>query len=108
MSSKYQISDHEALHFITFSTVEWVDVLSRPIYKDVIIESLKYCIQTKGLNLHAFVIMNNHVHLIASAKQGHKLTDILRDFKKHTSKTILKEIENNPKESRKRWMLWIF
>ncbi|MEO7050001.1 MAG: hypothetical protein ABI091_32145, partial [Ferruginibacter sp.] len=45
--------------------------------------------------------------LIASAKQGFMLTNILRDLKKFTSKKIFKAIEENPKESRKEWMLWI-
>ena len=52
--------------------------------------------------------MSNHIHLIASAKEGYKLSDILRDHKKHTSKNIIKEIKENPDESRKNWMLWLF
>ncbi len=108
MSSKYQIRDHQSLHFITFATVEWVDALSRPLYKDIVIESLKYCTEHKGMILYAYVIMSNHIHLIASAKEGYNLSDIVRDFKKHTSKSILKEIENNRQESRKKWMLWLF
>ncbi len=107
MSSKYKISDHQQPHFITFATVQWVDALSRPAYKNVIIDSLRYCQQSKGLVLHAYVIMNNHVHLIASAKNGFNLSDILRDMKKHTAKTLLKEIQNN-QESRRGWMLWLF
>ena len=109
MSSKYSIKDHQRPHFITFATVQWVDALSRPIYKDVIIESLRFCQVNKGLILHAFVIMNNHVHLIASAKEGYNLSDILRDLKKHTSKTLLEMIENDDyTESRRNWMLWLF
>ncbi len=49
--------------------------------------------------------MSNHIHLIARAKEGFKLSDILRDFKKHTSKEITKAIEENNKESRKEWLL---
>ncbi|MEQ8304852.1 MAG: transposase [Cyclobacteriaceae bacterium] len=109
MSSKYKISDHRKPHFITFATVEWVDALSRPIYKDVVIESLAYCQKEKGLVLFAYVIMNNHVHLIASAKEGHSLSDILRDLKKHTSKTIIDLIDSDGStESRRGWMLWLF
>jgi REP element-mobilizing transposase RayT len=88
--------------------VQWVDVLTRPIYKDIIIDSLRYCQQQKGLLLYAYVIMNNHVHLIAAAKDGYKLTDILRDLKKFTSKKLFSAIEDNPHESRKSWMLWLF
>lgn len=108
LSSKYKISDHQDAHFISFAVVQWVDALSRPIYKDIIIEALRFCQEKKGLNLYAYVIMSNHVHLIASAKEGLKLSDILRDLKRHTSKAILEAIQNNPQESRREWMMWIF
>ena len=52
--------------------------------------------------------MPNHTHLIVSAKEGFLLSDILRDFKKHTSKAIVAAIEANSKESGRNWMLWIF
>jgi len=53
-------------------------------------------------------IMSNHVHLIASATEPNNLSDILRDLKKFTSTNIIKAILDNPKESRKSWILWIF
>lgn len=108
MPSKYKISDHQDIHFIGFAVVQWVDTLSRPAYKNIIIDSFKFCRQRKGLNLYAYVIMNNHVHLIASAKEGHNLSDILRGLKRHTSKALLEAIQNNLSESRKNWMIWIF
>ena len=52
--------------------------------------------------------MSNHVHLILSATEPNKLSDILRDLKKFTSTNIIKAITENAKESRKSWMLWIF
>jgi REP element-mobilizing transposase RayT len=108
MSSKYKIDNHQALHFTTFATVQWVDALSRPLYKDVIVDSMKYCQKEKGLLVYAWCIMSNHIHLIASAKEGYSLSDILRDFKKFTSKQLLKEISENGSESKRDWMLWIF
>ncbi len=108
MPSKYTISDHQAPHFITFATVQWVDALSRPQYKEVIIESMRYCQKEKELILYAYAIMSNHIHLIAAAEEDFNLSDILRDFKKHTSKALLREIANNPGESRRDWMMWIF
>ena len=108
MSSKYTIHNSQEVYFITFAVVEWADALSRPYYKDVLIESFKYCQQSKGLIIYAYVIMNNHVHLIASADEGHSLSDILRDLKKFTSKKLLARIENNVHESRRRWMMWLF
>jgi len=103
----YKIRDQFATHFITFSVVQWVDVFSRRCYVDTVISSLRYCIKEKGLRLHAWCIMSNHLHLIVSAEKG-DLSGLIRDFKKFTSQTILNQIENNIEESRRGWMLWIF
>lgn len=108
MSVKYKIRNQEKLHFLSFSTVEWIDVFTRTMYKDTLVESLKYCQEKKGLLLYAWVIMTNHVHLIISSKEEIKQEHIIRDFKKHTSKELLKLIEENKQESRRNWMLWIF
>jgi putative transposase len=93
------------MHFITFATVDWVDALSRPLYNDIVASSLTFCQKEKGLLVYAWCIMSNHFHMIASTKEGNNLSDILRDFKKHTSKRIMAEIEANPQESRKNWMV---
>ena len=86
--------------------VELVDIFTRKEYAHIVIESLRYCIQHKGLKLYAWCIMSNHVHLIVSAEQGNS-SDVLRDLKKFTSKAIIDAIQNNKEESRKNWMLWI-
>ncbi|RYZ52556.1 MAG: transposase [Chitinophagaceae bacterium] len=103
----YKIRDQQAIHFITFAVVEWVDVFTRKAYRDIVIDSLRHCQQEKGLMLHAWCIMTNHVHLLASAKDG-DLSNILRDFKKFTSRQIIAAIQANEGESRKDWMLRIF
>lgn len=41
MSRKYKFHDPEGLYFISFATVGWIDVLTRPAYKDIIVESLR-------------------------------------------------------------------
>ena len=69
--------------------------------------TLKYCQANKGLEIFGWVIMSNHIHLIVSCKEGHNLSDTLRDFKKYTATQIVKAIEGNPQESRKRWLLWL-
>ncbi len=52
--------------------------------------------------------MSNHLHLILSTDENNRLSDVLRDIKKYTSNQIIKSIEENNRESRKGWMLWIF
>jgi len=108
MSTKYKIRDQTKLHFVTFAVEEWLDVFTRKMYKKVLVNSLVYCQQNKGLLLYAWCIMSNHMHLILSSKEGVKQEDIIRDLKKHTSKQLLKLIKENRQESRKNWMLWVF
>lgn len=107
MSTKYKIKNPYGIYFMSFAVVEWVDVFTRPLYCQTFISSLKYCQDNKGLILYAWCLMSNHVHLIASSKNG-KLSDVMRDLKKYTSYKILKEIQANKRESRKDWMLPIF
>jgi REP element-mobilizing transposase RayT len=107
MSSRYKVHDDTIPHFITFTVVGWMDVFTRELYKDIFIESLAYCVHNKGLCLHAWVIMTNHVHLIVSSQES-KLECIVRDIKKYTSKKIIYAIEENKSESRKEWMMNMF
>ncbi len=103
----YKIRNQSAVHFITFAVTEWVDVFSRKIYGDLVLGSLRFCHDEKGLRIHCWCIMSNHLHLVLSAQENN-LSDILRDFKKFTSKQVIKAIIDNPGESRKSWMLDIF
>lgn len=86
--------------------MKWVDIFSRKIYKDIIVESLKHCQINKGLNIFAYVIMSNHIHLLVNT-ENQNLSCIIRDFKKYTSKKIIETIQTGP-ESRKDWMLNLF
>ncbi len=105
MSDSYQIKNQQGLYFLTFQVVGWADIFTRKIYKDIIIDSFKFCKNNKQLKIHAYVIMSNHVHCILSTENN--LSDIVRDLKKHTSKQILKEIDEQ-NESRKEWLKMIF
>jgi REP element-mobilizing transposase RayT len=106
-TTSYRIKNPEGLYYLTFSTVGWVDIFTRKVYRDIIIDSMQYCIKEKVLRLFSYVIMSNHIHMICAAKEGIKLSDIIRDLKKYTSKQIIKAILDEP-ESRREWMLVIF
>jgi putative transposase len=108
MRKGYIIHNQQAIYYMTFTVVGWIDVFSRQSYRDIFIESLKYCQQHKGLRLHAYVIMTNHVHLIVSVNEGCSISTFVRDCKKFTATQILKEIEENGTESRREWMLHQF
>ena len=95
------------LYFVTLTVVDWVDVFIRRLYSDFIIDNLKYCQDKKNLDIFAYVIMTNHIHMIARSTKN-PLSDVLRDFKTFTSKEIYKLIKDQQQESRKNWMLPIF
>lgn len=50
--------------FFTATILAWKPLLKQDKYKDVIIESLRFLVTQKRIELSAFVIMSNHVHLI--------------------------------------------
>ncbi|MDG1279023.1 MAG: transposase [Algoriphagus sp.] len=104
MGFEFKIRDQGAVHFLIFTVHQWTDVFTRKDYSDLLLESLIYCQKNKGLEIYSWVIMSNHIHLIASAK-NENLSDLIRDFKKFTSKQIFKAIQDNPKESRKSWLI---
>jgi REP element-mobilizing transposase RayT len=87
------------------TTVGWMDIFSRKECKHIIIDSLKYCQEKKGLIINAYVLMESHLHMIARADEPSKgLSAIIRDFKKHTSKQLIDWVMNSGKESRKEWI----
>ncbi len=106
MSDSYQIDDQYGTYYLTPTIVDWVDIFSRRQYRDVVTDSLGYCIKEKGLVLYGYVIMTNHLHLIVRSECG-KLLDTIRDFKKFTASKLLQAINDLP-ESRREWMLHRF
>lgn len=108
-SGVFYVIPPDTLFFITITVIDWIDVFTREDYKRIIIESLDYCRRNKGLNLHAYVLMTNHIHLMVSHPDGKDaIARIIGDFKKYTSKRVVDEIIANPIESRKRWLLHHF
>ncbi len=105
----YKIVDQNATYFLTFTVVGWIDLFTRKECKQIIIDSLKYCQQQKGLMIYAYVLMESHIHLVASAQEKSSgISAIIRDFKKFTSKQIIQWMQNNTVESRKEWMEMVF
>ncbi|NKI28495.1 transposase [Arenibacter sp. 6A1] len=103
MKEGYIVREQDKIHFITSTVIDWIDVFTRIRYRDIVIASLKYCVENKGLILYGYVIMSNHIHLIIQSKDG-KLSELIRDFKKYTAKNIIDSIQKEP-ESRREWML---
>ncbi|HKZ65330.1 MAG TPA: hypothetical protein VJ111_03190, partial [Chitinophagaceae bacterium] len=70
----YAIRDQFATHFLTFTVCGWIDLFTRKIYKDIVIDSFRFAQKNGQLILNAYVIMSNHIHLIARANDKQKKT----------------------------------
>jgi REP element-mobilizing transposase RayT len=107
MSSKYKFDDIEGVYFITSTVVDWIDVFTRDIYRDILLDSFRFCQKNQGLQLHAWVLMPNHFHLICSFKKANAGM-VIKNIKSFTAMKIIDAILNNKYESRREWMLDIF
>lgn len=107
MSTKYKATTTEEAFLITITTVGWVAIFTRVNQKYIIINSLQHCQQNKGLEIYAYCIMSSHIHLLCKATNDFILSDVMRNFKKYTSKKIIQTIIEEP-ESRREWLLDYF
>lgn len=105
----YVIRDQFATHFLTFTVCGWIDLFTRKVYRDIVMDAFRYAQNQNQLILNAYVVMSNHIHLIARAneKQKKTLSDIIRDFKKYTHKQMATIIESEL-ESRRQWIMHQF
>lgn len=104
MGFKYAIRS-DKLHFLTHTVVDWIDVFTRRELAEIVVNSLNYCVEKKGLEVYVWCLMPSHLHMIARTAEGAKddLSDVMRDFKKFTSKEVVNAI-SDINESRKEWL----
>ncbi len=100
---KHNIKEDKS-YFLTMTAIQWIDFFTRPNLKQVIIDSLNYAVENKGLNIFAWVLMSNHLHMLANTRDDIRLSDVVRDFKKFTCKKLVDEIITQP-ESRRNWLI---
>lgn len=103
MQSGDEFNEKDAC-FITFQTVDWIDIFVRPVYKQVIVHTLNHFIESKGMIVYAWCLMTQHLHLLAQAKPGINIADLQAEYRKFTTKKILEAIDTEP-PARRDWML---
>ena len=87
----------ESPHFFTATILEWKRLLKPDKYKDIIISSLEFLVKNKRVQVNAFIIMDNHIHLIWQMMEGIKPEAVQRDFMKYTAQKIKQDlIKNHP------------
>ena len=89
------ITEHP--QFFTATILEWKRLLKPDKYKDIIISSLQFLVENNRAKVHAFVIMENHIHLIWQMTAGIRPEAVQRDFMKYTAQKIKQDlIKNHP------------
>jgi len=108
MSGNYKFHNPDGLYFVSFVVVAWLDIFTRNEYKNILIDSLTYCQQNKGMEIISWYIMINHVHLTYRCTGSEEPQKVLGDFKRYTSKAVVMAIKENAQESRKEFLLQQF
>lgn len=104
LSNEKPIIPLDACYFLTFNTVDKIDLFVRPACKQLVADALNHFIRTQSLNLYAWCLMSSHLHLVLRTKDGSAPAYFERDFKKYTTPTLLKTIEMEM-DPRRDWML---
>src|SRR5262249_23474567 len=72
--------------FLTCTVVAWMPVFTRQESVNIVLDSWKYLQASRGFVLFGYVILENHLHLIA---QSPNLSDDIGDFKSYTARRII-------------------
>jgi REP element-mobilizing transposase RayT len=90
--TRYRICDPAYPYFLTCTVVGWLPVFTRPESVEILLGSWRF-LQTQGrIKLYGFVIMENHLHFIAS---GERLSEEVGDFKSFTARQLVDLIESH-------------
>ena len=106
MSRKYKFGDNDKLYFISFSVVYWIDLFVRNAFREIMLDSWKYCQEQIDLEIYGWCIMTSNVHMIVGSK-GKGLSEIVGQMKSYTSTKLRESISEHSGESRKEWMVWM-
>jgi len=103
--SSYKVNPRGGFpYFCTCTIMGWQPVFVDVPYRKIIMDSLCYCRQHKGIEINAYVIMLTHVHLILRPLPGVDLAGVMRDTKRYTAKRIFEQLE----EDRRGWLVRYF
>ena len=93
--SRYKIYEQQAPHFLTCTINNWIPIFTRPVTVQVILDALAYRQEQRDLKIYAYVILENHLHLIV---QSQALQAEISSFKSWTAKCLLEVLKTQGAE----------
>jgi REP element-mobilizing transposase RayT len=101
--SRYRIYDNAHPYFLTCTTVGWLAVFTRPEAVDILFGSWTYLREHRGFQVYGYVIMENHLHMIASSPN---LAEDMGDFKSFTARQIIDLLERRSARMLLKQLAW--
>jgi REP element-mobilizing transposase RayT len=90
--TRYRIYETEYPYFMTCTIVGWLAVFTRPEAVQIVCNSWDFLKKEKQFHLYGYVILENHLHLIASAPD---LSNAMKSFKMYTARQIIDLLESH-------------
>ena len=84
--SRFRFGESPFPHFLTCTVVGWLPVFTRPETVQVLFDSWQFLQDQDRLTLLGYVVLENHIHFIASAEN---LAKEVGDFKSYTARRII-------------------
>ena len=79
------------LTFVTTNAVNHFHLFQQNSAKGVIVDSLYFLRTGRRMNLYVFIVMPNHIHFITRFSKDYALVDMMRYFKRHMARQIIRE-----------------
>jgi putative transposase len=89
--SRYAIVDPKLPHFVTCTVLHWIPVFTQLATVAIVLDSLRHLMQ-QGLTVYAFVILENHLHLVVQSEQ---LDHDMARFKSYTAKQLIRYLSEH-------------
>jgi putative transposase len=83
---RYKIFEACHPHFLTSTVVNWLPIFGSPPVAQIMLDSLRFLQQHERLTVYAYVMLENHLHLIASADD---LGKEIGNFRSYTARQII-------------------
>jgi REP element-mobilizing transposase RayT len=88
--TRYRFAESEYPYFLTCTIVGWLAVFTRPEAVQVVFDSWNFLKKEKGIRLYGYVVLENHLHFIASAPD---LSNVVKRFKMYTARQLINLLE---------------
>jgi hypothetical protein len=84
--NRFRFGESPFPHFLTCTVVGWLPVFTRPETVQILLDSWQILQDQDRLTLLGYVVLENHVHFIASADD---LAKEVGDFKSYTARRVV-------------------